>query len=120
MKLILILGAVLLALPSRADWQANAISAGIIGTGMADYATTKIALSHGGVEVNPMMRLDEPWLGILKIGATGAMAGAIHYSMTRAPDAKVRRGAKWIGLGVSVFQGWVVSRNVGVIVRLRR
>lgn len=105
---------------ARADWQANAITAGIIGTGLADYTTTKIALSRGGVEANPVMRIPEPWLGVVKIGVTGLVAVTMHQAMTKEPHPTMRRGAKWIGLGICVFQGWVVNHNVGVIVRLRK
>jgi hypothetical protein len=105
----------------RVDPLATAIQIGMVGSNAADYATTRIALSRGAREANPIMAPlfgHEPAALIMK----GVMIPAImNLSMKgfRATPGKGAKIARYVIAGVSIgLCSWAAQNNIRVARRL--
>ena len=77
------------------------------GTSAADLATTEYGLAHGAVELNPLQQ------HCLSRCATHALIPPlVNFTTAKIYHSGHERTALWVRIGVNVFYGAVVVRNL--------
>jgi hypothetical protein len=84
----------------------------VVALNVADYITTRVVLSHGGRELNPIMRwiIDGGLFIPAKIILTGIIISGLYFTSASFPVITIITG--W---AIVIYYAWVVLHNLSQI-----